>query len=49
MKNTDIDQLLNSQSEYLKKLHKIVKDTLRSEELIINNLLHPPTESLTKA
>jgi uncharacterized membrane protein len=49
MKNTDIDQLLNSQSESLKKLHKIVKDTLRSEELIINNLLHPPTESLTKA
>ena len=49
MKNTDIDQLLNSKSESLKKLHKIVKDTLRSEELIINNLLHPPTESLTKA
>ena len=48
METKDIDELLSSQNESLKKLHKIVKQTIKSEELIINNLLHPPTESLTK-
>jgi uncharacterized membrane protein len=48
MDTKDIDQLLTSQSDSLKKLHKIVKTTLKSEELIINNLLHPPDETLTK-
>ena len=49
MNNIDIDQLLNSQNASLNKLHDIVKETLKSEELIINNLLHPPNESLSKA
>lgn len=48
MKSKEIDQLLASQNESLKKLHKIVKETLKSEELIINNLLHPPNEKLTR-
>jgi uncharacterized membrane protein len=48
MKNNDVDQLLKSQNVSLIKLHQIVKDTLKSEELIINNLLHPPSETLTK-
>ena len=48
MNNKDIDQLLNSQNASLIKLHNIVKETLKSEELIINNLLHPPNEKLTK-
>lgn len=46
--NIDIDQLLSSQNASLKKLHFIVKETLKSEELIINNLLHPPDETLTQ-
>lgn len=48
MDNNEIDQLLSGQSASLKKLHKIVKETLKSEELIINNLLHPPDEALSK-
>lgn len=48
MENQEIDQLLSSQNESLKKLHKIVKETLKSEQLIINNLLHPPSEPLTR-
>lgn len=48
MENQEIDLLLSSQNESLKKLHKIVKETLKSEELIINNLLHPPSETLTR-
>lgn len=32
----------------LEKLHKIVQDTINEEQLIINNLLNPPTETLTK-
>ena len=47
MENKDIDLLLSSQNESLNKLHSIVKETLLSEELIINNLLHPPEEILT--
>ena len=48
MENKEIDQLLTSQNDALKKLHKIVKETIKSEELIINNLLHPPTETLSQ-
>ncbi len=44
----EIDQLLSSQNESLKKLHTIVKDTIKSEELILNNLQHPATEILTR-
>lgn len=47
MKKREIDELLTSQNESLKKLHSIVKETLKSEELIINNLLHPPAEHTT--
>ena len=47
MENTEIDKLLTDQNEHLDKLHKIVKDTIAEEELIINNLLHPPKEILT--
>jgi len=48
MENTEIDKLLTDQTEHLDKLHKIVKDTIAEEELIINNLLHPPKEILTR-
>jgi uncharacterized membrane protein len=42
------DQLLNQNNEHLKKLHEIVKKTLQEEELIIDNLLHPPKEILSQ-
>ena len=48
MDTKEIDELLNSQNESLKKLHNIVKQSIKSEELIITNLLHPPDEPLTK-
>jgi uncharacterized membrane protein len=45
--NRDIDQLLADESGHLEKLHQIVKDTIKAEELIIYNLLNPPLETLT--
>ena len=47
MENKEIDQLLFDENEHLNKLHKIVKDTLEEEELIIHNLLYPPLEILS--
>ena len=48
MVNDDIDKLLSDEDEHLNKLHKIVKDTLKAEELIIHNLLHPAEETLSQ-
>ena len=48
MNNKEIDQLLSEENEHLKKLHQIVKDSLAEEGLIIQNLLNPPEETLTK-
>jgi len=48
MDSTQIDNLQTEQNEQLAKLHKIVKDTIANEELIINNLLYPPKEILTR-
>lgn len=46
--DSDIDKLLKSENEQLSKLQKIVKKTLDDENLIIENLLHPPKEIITK-
>jgi uncharacterized membrane protein len=48
MDNNEIDQLLAEENEHLKKLHKIVRETLADEELIIHNLINPPLEILTQ-
>ena len=40
--------LLDSEDEQLKKLQEIVRKTIDEEQLIINNLLHPPTDKLTR-
>lgn len=40
--------LLVSEDEQLKKLQEIVRKTIDEEQLIINNLLHPPTDKLSK-
>jgi len=47
MEDNEIDTLLTDQNEHITKLHKIVKDSIAEEKLIINNLLHPPKEILT--
>jgi uncharacterized membrane protein len=48
MDNKEIDQLLSDENEHLNKLHQIVKDTLKEEELITHNLLNPPSETLSR-
>lgn len=48
MDNIEVDSILNEQNAHLAKLHKIVNDTIAEEELILNNLLHPPKEILTR-
>jgi uncharacterized membrane protein len=44
----DIKKLLYSESEQLIKLQNIVKKTIEDENLIIENLLNPPKDILTK-
>lgn len=48
MNNKIIDQASTNEDAFLNKLHKIVAETIQEEELIINNLLHPPKEVLTE-
>lgn len=43
----EIKKKPNNKNDYLEKLHQIVKKTIKEEELIINNLLHPPKEILS--
>jgi uncharacterized membrane protein len=44
----DISKLLKSENEQLKKLQDIVKKSIDDENLIIDNLMNPPKEILTK-
>lgn len=44
----DIKKILTAENEHIKKLQDIVKKTLEDENLIIQNLLNPPKEILTK-
>lgn len=46
--NKDVTQLLNSESEQLAKLQRIVQKTIEDENLILENLIHPPADILTK-
>jgi len=48
MKNKDIDKLLLDEDEHMHKLHQIVKASLDEENLLIENLLNPPIEELSK-
>ena len=43
----DINNLLQSETAQLSRLQDIVKKTMKDENLIIENLLHPPEEVLT--
>lgn len=44
----DIENILNAENGHIIKLQEIVKKTLEDESLIIQNLLNPPKEILTK-
>ena len=38
---------ISEENSHLEKFRKIVQDTIEAEELIVYNLLHPPTETLS--
>ncbi len=44
----DIDQLISDENEYLNKLNKIIQETIEAEELIMQNLMNPPIEKLSR-
>jgi uncharacterized membrane protein len=44
----DINQLLLSESQQMQRLKEIVAKSIEDEKLILENLLHPPTEMLTR-
>jgi uncharacterized membrane protein len=46
--NADTESLIKSENEQLIKLQKIVEQTIEEEKLIVENLLHPPKETLTR-
>lgn len=48
MNEDEIQKLFATENEHIKKLNQIVSDTMKEEELIISNLLHPPQEVLSR-
>lgn len=48
MNNTDPNELADVADQQLQKLRKIVSDTVDEEKLIIDNLLNPPQEVLSR-
>ena len=44
---SEFDKLLSDEQNHLVKLHKLVKDSIDAEELLIQNLSNPPLEKLT--
>ncbi|MVO10457.1 DUF1003 domain-containing protein [Flavobacterium sp. TP390] len=44
----DIENLLTAENEHIVKLQEIVKKTMEDENLIIQNLLNPPKEIVTR-
>lgn len=48
MPNPEITSRLTQEEEQLKKLQDIVTSTIQEEELVIQNLLNPPSEVLSR-
>lgn len=48
MDKKDIEELMAQNSAHLEKLNEIVKETVDQEHLIVNRLLHPPKEILSR-
>ncbi len=46
--NADINNLLQTENEQLKKLQQIVKQAIKDEKLIVDNLLNQPMEVLSR-
>lgn len=47
MKSIALNTILTEEKVHLQKLHEIVNDAIQAEELIIQNLAHPPIDNLT--
>jgi len=47
MENKSDDLVSKDENEFLSKLHKIVAETIKEEDLILNNLLHPVKDVLS--
>ncbi len=43
----DIEEILDVQNGQIKKLHEIVLQSIREEDILVSNLLHPPAEKST--
>ena len=43
----EIDNILNVQDAQIKKLHEIVLQSIKEEDILVKNLLHPPAEKIT--
>jgi uncharacterized membrane protein len=48
MDEKEIKELFATENDHLKKLHQIVSETMKEEDLIVTNLLNPPQETLTR-
>ncbi|MNL20956.1 hypothetical protein D3C87_1422280 [compost metagenome] len=48
MKKRSTVNVSSTESEFLSKLQKIVEETIKEEDLVLNNLLHPAKEQLTR-
>ena len=48
MEIVDIDEIASAENKQLGKLHLIVEEAIKAEELIIHNLTNPPEEILTR-
>jgi uncharacterized membrane protein len=48
MENFELANIESEQNKHLEKLHQIVENTFKEEEMIMNNLLNPPKEVLTR-
>lgn len=48
MNNQENIDILKSEDEQLKKLQQIVEQTIAEEKLMLNNLMHPPKEVLSR-
>lgn len=47
-KDLDISSILNASTDQVRKLQDIVKQAIEEEKLIMNNLMNPPREILTR-
>jgi uncharacterized membrane protein len=48
MRDKEIHKIIKDEGERINKLHQIVQNTINEEDLILQNLLHPPKELLSK-